>query len=544
MRKTSRLICTALCVCILLSLSMYGCGKNKTTPTNATGKTENSKKTETLTMVMSNSGLTVPDGVDVSNNEFINIVKKYANVDLKISEPSYQDFETKITLMLSSGNIPDIVHTYLNTDADKKGDEGAFIDLKSYYDKSKMIQKYITPQMMELAKSASGHNYRIPMAYDQAPQGSWIVARGDLVKKYNNNKFPTSVDEWLNLFRAEKKADPKSMPLSNRITGDQGINYGGAVIYDMFGANPYGTRIQNGKVISNFSLPECKKATQIMKQMYDEGILDKEFATNDDSKWFAKKKNNNVIVEINSADQIIPSYQVSGRKGLSDPTTKTNEYVFAPMLTTFPSEVKDPKYVYPFQSWPIVSHGLYISSKCKDKDRAFKVIEGFSSDDLYNMIFWGKQGTEYTVQNGQKVINTDKMADTHHTYGLAYALVFGFMSGQDEKKLVGEQGCGKDYSDMVYNSINPIDKLAKDNGIDALSFVNYSDNANKKSAESQQYITKTLCGMIMGRISINDYDKKVEEYNKNYGFINDEAQKYLDSHKAELSKKGCKNQNW
>ncbi len=63
-----------------------------------------------LTMFMGNSGLAQPTGVDPSNNWAINVIEDYANVDLELEIPAYNDFPTKLNLLLASGNLPDIVH--------------------------------------------------------------------------------------------------------------------------------------------------------------------------------------------------------------------------------------------------------------------------------------------------------------------------------------------------------------------------------------------------------------------------------------------------
>src|SRR5512143_2402999 len=60
-----------------------------------------------ITMFMGNSGVAQPAGVDPSNNWAINIIEKYANVDLEVEIPNYQDFPTKMNLLLASGNLPD-----------------------------------------------------------------------------------------------------------------------------------------------------------------------------------------------------------------------------------------------------------------------------------------------------------------------------------------------------------------------------------------------------------------------------------------------------
>jgi len=64
----------------------------------------------TLHMFMGNSGVPHPEGLDPNDNWFCKIIEDYANVDLIYEVPAYQDFVTKLNLLLASGNLPDIVH--------------------------------------------------------------------------------------------------------------------------------------------------------------------------------------------------------------------------------------------------------------------------------------------------------------------------------------------------------------------------------------------------------------------------------------------------
>ncbi|WP_379186643.1 extracellular solute-binding protein [Paenibacillus solisilvae] len=494
---------------------------------------------------MSNSGLAYPDGVDPSNNPYINIIENYANVDLQMDVPGYQDFKTKLDLLLASGKLPDIVHSTYPDDMNKAGDQGAFIDLKSYYDKSPVIQKYITPQMMELAKSPSGHYYRIPMAWDKGPQGSGVLVRYDLVQKYNNGKWPESVDEWIAMMRKMHQAEPNSLVMSNRVINTTGLAYGGTPIYSWYGALPYQIRVQDGKVMSTFTLPEYRAATIVMKQLYDEGILDKEFATKDLDGWNQAENYKNTLMEYNTADQLVlfaTGVEVAGKEHSEE--TKDRRYLFAPPLKQYPSVLKDPKYAQAFKSLPITGHGLYIPDSTKDKDRAWKVIEGFASPDLWENVFWGKEGETYTVQNGKKIPDAAKISDPSRAWSLQLAIIFGFTDGQDVKKATVEQYSGTEYSNMIYDSLKPMAEQADRNGIGIMPGYVPSNEAAAQLPETAAFITNATVQAIMGKISMEQFDQSVQDFNRKYGFIYDEQTKYMTEHKDELRNLGVKMVDW
>ncbi|WP_135557271.1 extracellular solute-binding protein [Paenibacillus cymbidii] len=557
-RSWGRFGTVAAAVGLSLSLIASGCssgGKDNTSKDKGSSATPASSGSPSIaaskqpeerlkmSLFMANSGLQIPNGIDQNDNPFINIIKDYANVDLKVEVPSWQDFKTKLALLLSSGDLPDVLHSPYSADVLPAADQGAFLDLKKYYDKSPIIQKYITPEMMEMAKSPSGHYYRIPMSQVERPQGRGLVVRYDLVQKYNGGKWPESIDEWVKLMRAIHQADPSATVLSNRVVGDYGLTYGGIAIFWLYGAQPYNVRVQDGKVLNTFVLPEYRAAVSLMKQLYNEGILDKEFATNDANKWNDNFLNKNVLMWTDNADQIFGTAQTR-KAGKESPNTTTQTLLFAPPLKTFPTELKNPKYAEPQLSVPINDHGLYISSKSKNPDRAWKIIEGFASDQLREAIFWGKQGETYTVQNNVRTPIADKLADPNRSWSLQLALVRGFADGQDVKKGTNDQLLGADYSKQQYDSVNALAEQAKKNGVPFSSMAKLSDDASKKQAETIRFITEATVQAIMGKITMEQFDEKVKQFNTTYGFIYDEYTKYLKDHKDELLKIGIKDAGW
>lgn len=550
MKSFRKVLPIVLVVVMIFALVLTGCGTKTETPTTSTAKTTTAVATKVeekikMTMFMGNSGLAHPDGVNASDNPWVNIIEKYANVDLEIEVPGYADYATKLNLLLSSGSLPDLVHSWVLADTMKRAEEGAFIDLKAYYDKSALIKKYITPEMLELTVSpVTKKYYRIPMAYWKGPQGYAVETRWDLVKKYNNGKWPTSVPEWIDLMKALKKAEPTAIPMSNRVSGANTMSYGTMPVYFWYGAMPNADRyeFETGKVVNTFTLPEYKAATLVMKQLFDEGLLDKEFATTDLAKWSEKWNNNSVLFMGNTLEQFTPNVQIAWRTGTSaiGEKTKTWEVLAAPTLKTFPAELKNVKYAEPYMGMPITSHGVYISTSSKNQDRAFRVIEGFTCDELYQAIFWGTEGDTYKVVNNVRIPDAAKLADTKRYWSLHLALVFGFVDGQDVKVAIGEAGTGKEYSDLVWNSIKPIDTAAKAMGLNPVSFIVSSDAAKLKVGDATALVYQSTVELIMGKITPAQFDAKVAEYTKTYGFIYDEKTKWIADNKADLVKKGVK----
>lgn len=555
MLKKRKWIPAVLSTVTAMSLVAAGCssgsGTNEspkpgssTAPSSSTAATQKPKIE--LTMFMNNSGLEhYPlDTTDPSNNPFINIVEKISNVDLKLEVPPYKDYQTKFNLLLSSGQLPDILHTNYPDPTYKAAREGAFIDLKAYYDKSPIVKKLITPQMMDLAKDPiSGKNWRIPMAYDKGPQGGGIYTRFDLLEKYNAGKWPESVEEWVDVLRKIKKAEPDSLPFSTRIVGDQLFSYGGAVFFNLYGANPYSYRIQGGKVIPNILLPEYKAAVELMKSLYDEGLFDKEFATSDSTIWGTKWANKNVLFQWNTTDQILPGQSAIMTTGTD--VQKKYKYVFAPPLKKYPSVLSDPKYATVGLGSPISTHGLYISSKAKDKDRAWDVIEAFAAEELKEAIFWGKEGETYTVKDGKRTPIPEKLGAKERTWSRNLALLFGFTDGQDAQNATYELQIGTPLFKQIQDSMKVLATEAQKIGLAGLPNFAESDDVLKKNSEMMQAINKFTSEAIMGRITMAQFDQEIKAWETKYRALKyDPIQKFIDSNKDSLRSLGYKMVDW
>lgn len=547
MKQMFKLTAMLLALFILLGVAATGCSKKSSDEVEEQKTTQESTSNQTaekpeerikMKMFMSDSGLVHPEGVDPSDNEFINIIEDYANVDLEIEIPGSTEFQTRFTLLLNSGNLPDIVHTSLCNDANRAAENGAFIDVKNYYDNSVNLKKWITPEMMDMAKY-NGKYYRVPMSGASEAQGYYTYIRNELIDKYNSGVIPDTVEGWVELLKKQKAENPDSIPVAGYAAGSR-ILYQAQSFFQWYGARSNEYRVQDGKVISTFVLPEYREAVTVYKDLYNAGVLDKEFATCDYAKKWDKYFNKETILSEDAASQILP---------IAAYWATTEEYksfkpLYAKPLSKYPEVLKDPKYAYGKKSSPIIYHGIYISKSSSNPDRAWRVIEGFASDELYDAIFWGKEGSEYVVQEGKRVPDAQKLLDPSRYWSLHLALIFGFGSGQDSKMAQQEQVLGADYFKLAYDSVKAIEAQAEEAGVSLFAFMPQIEAVQAKITESETFISEATAQAIMGNITMEQFDKKVEDFKEKYSFIGEEYTKYMNEHKDELRSWGVKEVDW
>ena len=204
-----------------------------------------------MTMILADGGLAVPDGVEINDNDWTNYLEESANVELDITQAPWADYDQKLQLRISSGDLPDIVHatgTAYTSTAPEAARDGAFIPLDDYYENSRNVKKVITPEQMAWdTLPDDGKNYFIPMNTSDQPMGNWLIARWDLIEKYNNGKWPETTPEWLSFFETVKKEIPDALVLSNRLNkAGYALTYGGRVVYKLYGLHAWGRRNRLG----------------------------------------------------------------------------------------------------------------------------------------------------------------------------------------------------------------------------------------------------------------------------------------------------------
>lgn len=519
----------------------------KTAEATATAAPVETKPAEkvTLTWFGTDSGCPIPAGVDANDNEFINIVKNYANVNLKMEIVPLADFQTKCNLLLASGNYPDLLHTAYNENISKVEEEGAFLDLKSYYEKSDLVKRWIPEKNFEYTKTKDGKYYYIPMSQAKTPQGRYVLTRYDLIEKYNNGVFPTTVEEWADYARKIKKELPASVPISSWAPGSMIFVYN-MEFWAWFGVDPNytHTRIVNGVVTPDVYLPEYKEALIFNKKLYDEGLISPTFATNKDfAQYQADLTNNNTIMWTDGADQIngySSYYQAKGFK-----------IVFAPQLKQYPSVVSNPEKNVPAAFNAYASNGLdtghrvHISAKSKYPEQAWKVIEGLCQDELYEAIFWGKEGSEYVMKDGKRFLVPIKYNDPSRTWSLHLAMIMGFSAGLDAKDaqmaitLNNQELCDK----MVASRAGLHD-IAQSIGTSVAFWSYASEKEMSKYEEAGAFVTSLTSKFIMGKIDMAGFDKGIEEFRSKYQFIFDDRTKALQEHKNEFLERGGISANW
>ena len=527
MYKFKKYVFLALSFMLILSIVLTGCvnipsdGTNAPTgsQTDATTKAPVKEPPVKLKMFFGDAGIAFPAEIDKSDNPFLNIIEKAANVDLEIIQPPYADFQTQFNLMMASGELPDIIHCWFKADIDKYGSEGAFINWNEYIPKSQQLSQFYSKDMLDMMKTADDAVYALNVLSSMDPNGTY--ARIDLIDELNNGVMPKTPDDWYQLMKKLKIAYPDSTPMSTQ---------GGVMMADYFfrgfgmGIDGNGIKMQiladsPDRYIWGFEAPKAREAVEFHRKLYAEDLLDKTFVTNTGTEFANAVEQKMTLLSWGGAAAVISRQD---RLASIGNTTAVVGFVNNPIASGV-----NPLDCYQEFS-PLGWHCVAISSKSSNIDAAVKVIEAFTTPEVKEGIAWGREGIEYvTNAEGKRILDTEASALAN--YRVAYCFFNAYWypdnlnvrAAQLYPKLAGPQATAfrKAYEEGV--AIRDAESGMVPMVSDA-SFVPSNPDLAPKIAEARAASLNIILKAIIGEISMEEYDKQVSDFIGKYKYITEE----------------------
>lgn len=202
-------------------------------------------------------------------------MEKQTNTTIKMIAPPANSYSDKITVLLSSGNIPDVfrinkamvnVHTFTT--------RGFAAPLDKYVKKSIHL-KNVDPKYFDYMRSTKGQIYALPRLKEQQKV---IWTRKEILDQYNVKLSSTpTTEEFINEM-IKIKNNSNIIPFTHSKFLDN-LPF----LYSSFGGYPEFIKDKKGKYYDGFNTPEMKEAYRYINRMYKMGVIDQEFPTNDNS---------------------------------------------------------------------------------------------------------------------------------------------------------------------------------------------------------------------------------------------------------------------
>lgn len=542
-----KLICT-LALLLVISLFLQGCTKKApiSSPT-ATGTSTTATGTATtalqptlgppdkITIFLSSGGQTIPANFSYKNNDYFNMICKLANIEpVEVTVPEYADTKVKFSLMMASGNIPDVIHYNNFAEMSQYGKDGAFLEMSNILKNSATLSKLYTPAMIEAMKADDGKLYTLRSLPTE--DGWHLTARLDLLNEVGyTSKLPSTLDEWVDALKKVKAKYPDSIPYTT--TGVDNYHH---FIFKPYGCESgTGWQYVGGKIINVFENPAIKEAILFGKKLLAEGLLDKEFATNKAADYTNKRMTKNSLIASMNLGSIGATIETYVKNNV-------DKAVIVPVKWPYVNESSLDPYSKYVPSNVVNNQCLSINSKTKQTAAAVRFVEALYSDKIKDAFIYGREGIEYTVASGKKVNNPEKQTETawRNLYGMMFSYnplektIFkcdmAILVTKGDASLSYKSNFSQ-YFDAIYKE--DYKKVGYAPVTSTTSLIVLSTEANNLTKEAIAAQKSILLKAIMSEITIDEFAKQAGDLVKKYQSITDEYNKKLPDVKSKYGVK-------
>ena len=388
----------------LMTGVLSGCGNDNNTPANSdnssdqNGGDENSSGDDVVELTFYNADGQEDPWTDPVAQE----LTKKTGVKLKTDYPVGSDTQ-RIALMIAEQKFPDMIYA--------KGDAGSLIDAGALIDMTDLIEQY-GPNIKKLYGDEFDklkHSEEDPSIYQlssYAKGGTSYKSSGTAqmqwaVLKENDYKVPETLDEFETMIKDYIKAHPKTedgmdmigLTLSASDWHWQ-ITLGNPAGYIAEGAPDNGQWLIDGdyNATYKFRSEKIRNYFKWLNKLYNNGILDPEFATQTHDDYIAKISSGRVVALLDTDWDYQDGEKILKADGKMDLT-------YCGLPFTADKDTKAPSLMY--QGLP-VGQGVGITTACKNPEAAIKYLDYLCSDEGQVLVNWGIEGTNYFLDEDGK----------------------------------------------------------------------------------------------------------------------------------------------
>ena len=413
-----RKVVSLMLVSAMVAGMLAGCGSDS-------GSSKGGSSTETGSAAeASSSGETADDkspitfeyfNADGKNGNWDNPVAKAiteaTGVTLDVSYPvaSQGDAKEDVALMIANDEYPDMI--YAKGSATDLYQAGALIDMTDLIEKYGPNIKKMYGAEMEKLKWSQDDPGIYQLSYSGVNQKTLTTGGSCQIQwaalKENDYKYPKTLDEYEKMIKSYLAAHPKTEDGLDMI----GITMSASDWHWMITlGNPAGliadASPDNGQwIIDDEYNVHYKHVTDEEKEyfkwlcrMYNEGILDPNFATQTDDDYIAKVASGRVVAITDAEWHYSQCEATLVADGKVDQT-----YVGLPVTLREDQVEKALLYQGTTVGW-----GIGITKSCEDPVRAIKFLDYLCSDEGQILYHWGIEGENYFLDDNGQPYRTDE----------------------------------------------------------------------------------------------------------------------------------------
>ena len=416
-----RKVVSLMLVSAMVAGMLAGCGSDS-------GSSKGGSSTETGSAAeASSSGETADDADDKSpitfeyfnadgkngnwDNPVAKAITEATGVTLDVSYPvaSQGDAKEDVALMIANDEYPDMI--YAKVSATDLYHAGALIDMTDLIEKYGPNIKKMYGAEMEKLKWSQDDPGIYQLSYAGVNQKTLTTGGSCQIQwaalKENDYKYPKTLDEYEKMIKSYLAAHPKTEDGLDMI----GITMSASDWHWMITlGNPAGliadASPDNGQwIIDDEYNVHYKHVTDEEKEyfkwlcrMYNEGILDPNFATQTDDDYIAKVASGRVVAITDAEWHYSQCEATLVADGKVDQT-----YVGLPVTLREDQVEKALLYQGTTVGW-----GIGITKSCEDPVRAIKFLDYLCSDEGQILYHWGIEGENYFLDDNGQPYRTDE----------------------------------------------------------------------------------------------------------------------------------------
>ena len=517
-----------IAVCLTAAAVLGGCANRQSESPSASGSGDTGERVK-LTMFMGDAGIKVPNDVDPGDNHIINIIEDLANVDLVITKPEYMDFQTRFNLMMSSGEVLDIVHAWFPTDVRNYGRDGAFAALDDIIKNSPILSKWQKPEQLDLVRADDGKLYGLFANQDPSGDIGGHVVRYDLIDEFMGGVIPTTPDGYYELAMKVKEAYPESTPFSTQ--GNLSFLTHFFMSYEVsMGANGASVQInKDGKAAFSFDMPGMREAVIFYNKLYADNLIDPNFITNKYEDFVLNRIPEHNVVSIQGGHWAI---QIVLEEYIKKGNLAEQMLMYAP-LPVAPGYDK----IEVNKRWPkpaVGFHSISIASSCPDLEAGVRVVEAFVDPETKFISGYGTEGLEFKYDAAGNV-DIDLEISTENNWRQIYSFMWQYW--YDETIAVKNAGilaaAPKAYADEFKKLWNDTVKYnierAEMAGQNPLEGILLPSDINARQGDMELDSLQIVLKAITGQITMAEYDTQVAAFLTQYAFYKQAVQDWYDA---------------
>lgn len=518
----------ALLMSVTLAISLTACSQSGSSSQPAPQNSEAASVPAENISLTYYCGLQAPD-VYTSNDEMLcyQMAEEATGIDIEwILPPKGQETE-QFNLLISSADKPDIVESSWRTFA---GGPDTAVSTKVIQDITAAVSQYMPnftaylekyPDLIQQITSDNGKYYCVPYIFTSSPEDSteWqsilnreplnetyvgIIMRKDWLEDLKLDA-PETIEDFISVLKAFKEQKGAEYPFSTTL-GFLKQSEIFASAYDI--TSDLSFIDKDGTALFTPVQESYKEYLTVLNRLYTEGLLDPDFAVQDNTTNQAKITSGQTGMWL--------GYYSSWCNAFYDQLHKEDpDSPFVPVGLANPVLKKGQQLIYKQADYSYRSNGAAISTSCENVEAALTFLDWAFSDEGDLAMNWGKEGDTFVWENGWPSL-TDQVISDPDELGIANAI----------QKYTRKNGplCMDYYNRLILGKFSGTEEGLKAlatwrsdrNGTTPASFplVTATDEEGIRlsalKSEINTYVSECYVKFIMGEMPLSDFEKYVE----------------------------------